>query len=111
MRMANDQQRDILMTIIHHLQTSIQEPFQIFFVTGPAGTGKSFVIKLIMEIYNRFADNDGYCNAYITCASTGKAAVAIDGTIVHTALKTFASVIRNVAIVSISLQICQSTDH
>lgn len=27
MRMGNDQQRDILMTIIHHLQTSIQEPF------------------------------------------------------------------------------------
>ncbi|CAB3229553.1 unnamed protein product [Arctia plantaginis] len=34
-----------------------------------------------------FTDNDGYCNAYITCASTGKAAVAIDGTTVHTALK------------------------
>lgn len=86
MRMANDQQRDLLMTIIHHLQTSIQEPFQIF-LTGPAGTGKTFVIRLIMEIYNRFTDNDGYCNAYITCASTGKAAVAINGTTVHTALR------------------------
>lgn len=50
-------------------------------------SGKTFVIKLIMEIYNRFTDNDGYCNAYITCALTGKAAVAIDGTTVHTALK------------------------
>lgn len=40
-----------------------------------------------MEIYNRYSDNDGYCNAYITCASTGKAAVAIDGSTVHTALK------------------------
>lgn len=49
--------------------------------------GKSFVIKLIMEIYNRFTDNDGYCNAYITCASTCKAAMATDGTTVHTALK------------------------
>lgn len=86
MRMANDQQKELLMTIIHHLQTPNQEPFQIFF-TGPAGTGKTFVIKLIMEIYNRFTDNDGYCNAYITCASTGKAAVAIDGTTVHTALR------------------------
>lgn len=28
-----------------------------------------------------------YCNAFITCTSTGKAAVAIDGTTVHTALK------------------------
>lgn len=40
-----------------------------------------------MEIYNRFTDTDGYCNAYINCASTGKAAVAIDGTTIHTALK------------------------
>lgn len=34
-----------------------------------------------------FSDTDGICNAYITCASTGKAAVAIDGCTVHTALK------------------------
>lgn len=86
MRMANDEQRDLLLNIIHHLQSPNRTPFQIFF-TGPAGTGKTFVIKLIMEIYNRFTDNDGYCNAYIACASTGKAAVAIDGTTVHTALK------------------------
>ncbi|GFS89555.1 ATP-dependent DNA helicase [Trichonephila clavipes] len=40
-----------------------------------------------MEIYNRFSNTDGFCNAYIACASTGKAAVAIDGTTVHTAFK------------------------
>ncbi|XP_014218648.1 ATP-dependent DNA helicase PIF1-like [Copidosoma floridanum] len=61
-------------------------PLQIFF-TGPAGCGKTFVIKLLMKIYNRFTNNDGFCNAYITYASTGKAAEAIDGTTVHTALK------------------------
>ena len=86
MRSANKEQQDLLMHIIHHLQSSDQSPFQIFF-TGPAGCGKTFVIKLIMEIYNRFSDNDGYGNACITCASTGKAAVAIDGSTVHTALK------------------------
>lgn len=57
------------------------------FFTGPGGSGKTFVIKLIIEIYNRFTDNGGYCNAYITYTSTGKAAVAIDGTRVRTALK------------------------
>ncbi|KAK2575621.1 hypothetical protein KPH14_011884 [Odynerus spinipes] len=56
-------------------------------MTGPAGCGKTFVIRLLMEICNRFVNTDGHCNAYITCASTGKAAVAIDGTTVHTALK------------------------
>ncbi|GFT20951.1 ATP-dependent DNA helicase [Trichonephila clavipes] len=54
---------------------------------SPAECGKTFVIKLLMEIYNRYTNNDGYCHAYITCASTGKAAVAISGTTVHTALK------------------------
>ena len=86
MRSANVQQKDLLMNIICHLVNPGQTPFQIFF-TGPAGSDKTFVIKLIMEVYNRFSDTDGYCNAYIACASIGKAAVAIDGTTVHTALK------------------------
>ena len=86
MREANDLQHELLMTLISLLQTPRQQPFQIFF-TGPAGSSKTFVIRLIMEIYNRFSDTDGYCNAYIACASIGKAAVAIDGTTVHTALE------------------------
>lgn len=86
MRMANEKQRGLLIHVINKLLSDDNNPLQIFF-TGPAGCGKTFVIKLIMEIYNRFSDSDGYCNAYITCASTGKAAVVIDGTTVHTALK------------------------
>jgi len=56
-------------------------------LTGLAGCGKTFMIILIMEIYNRFTNTDGFCNAHIACASTGKAAVVIDGTMVHTAFK------------------------
>lgn len=41
-----------------------------------------------MNITNRFTNNDGHSNTYITCASTVKAAVAIDGTTtLHMALK------------------------
>ncbi|GFT95615.1 ATP-dependent DNA helicase [Trichonephila clavipes] len=40
-----------------------------------------------MEIYNLYTNYDGYCHEYITCASTGKAAVAISLMTVHTALK------------------------
>ncbi|CAF4914716.1 unnamed protein product [Pieris macdunnoughi] len=86
MRMANDKQKELLLHVISNLLNPNRSPFQIFF-TGPAGCGKTFVIKLIMEIYNRYNENDGCCNSYIACASTGKAAVAIDGTTVHTALK------------------------
>jgi DNA replication protein DnaC len=86
MRMANEKQKALLKHVIANLLSFNRSPFQIFF-TGPAGYGKTFLIKLIMEIYNRSTDNDGFCNASITCASTGKAAAAIDGTTVHTALK------------------------
>ncbi|GFT63699.1 ATP-dependent DNA helicase [Trichonephila clavipes] len=68
------------------LLSSYRTPFQIFF-TGSAGCGKTFDIKLLVKIYNLYTNKDGYCHAYITCASTGKAAVAISGTIAHTALK------------------------
>ncbi|GFW79849.1 ATP-dependent DNA helicase [Trichonephila clavipes] len=67
--MANEKQNRLLLHVIYHLLSSDNVPFQIFF-TGPAGCGKTFVIKLLMEIYNRYTDNGGYCNAYITCAST-----------------------------------------
>ncbi|GFV03370.1 ATP-dependent DNA helicase [Trichonephila clavipes] len=58
-----------------------------YFLTGPAGCSEAFVIKLLTEIYTRYTNNDGYCQAYITCASTGKAAVAILGMTAHAALK------------------------
>lgn len=86
MRMANDKQQELLLYVISNLLCSNSDPFQIFF-TGPAGCSKTFVIKLLIEIYNRFTDNDGYCNSYIA----GKAAVTIDRTTVHTALKIYLS--------------------
>lgn len=86
MRSANEKHKDLLLHVIHHILSAEKSLLQIFF-TGPAGCGKSFVINLIMEIYNRFSNNDGFCNSYVTCASTGKAAVAINRTTVHTALK------------------------
>lgn len=86
MRSANEKQKEFLLHVIDHVLSSNSSPLQVFF-TGPTGCGKTFTIKLVMEIYNRHSNNDGYCNTYITCAFTGKAAVAIDGSTVHTALK------------------------
>ncbi|XP_049302993.1 ATP-dependent DNA helicase PIF1-like [Bactrocera dorsalis] len=57
MRMANQTQKALLMHVIANLKP----------ITTP--------------------NNDGFCNAYIACASTGKAEIAIDGTTIHTALK------------------------
>ena len=115
MRQANEKQKGILMHVIANLLSENRASLQIF-LTGSAGCGKTFVIRLLMEIYNRYTNTDGCCNAYITCASTGKAAVAIDGTTVHTVLKITLSknpsiIQRSGSTISNIIQICSSTDH
>ncbi|GFY17669.1 ATP-dependent DNA helicase [Trichonephila clavipes] len=84
--MSNEKQKGLLLRVISPLLSSDQTPFQIFF-TASAGCGKTFVITFLMEIYNHYTDNEGYCHACITGASAGKAAAAISGTPVHTAYK------------------------
>lgn len=88
MRKTNKEQREIILEAIHRIcDRSNTEPLQIFF-TGPAGCGKTFTLKLLMETYNRFSQQySSIYNAYISCASTGKTAVAVGGTTVHSAFK------------------------
>lgn len=88
MRQTNTQQKGLLLHVIDHIidSNSENEAIQIF-LTGPAGCGKTFVIHLLKEIYNRFTNVEVPFNSFLTCASTGKAAVAIDGTTIHTAFK------------------------
>lgn len=83
---SHQKQKYLLLHVIHHNLSAEKSPLQLFF-TVPAGCGKTFIIKLILEIHNRFSDNDDFYNSYIICALTGKTAVAINGTPVHTALK------------------------
>lgn len=86
MRLCNKRQRRLLTHCIYHLLTPSTPAFQIFF-TGAEGCGKTFIITLLKDIYNRFCPVEWMHNAFICAASTGKAAVAIDGLTVQTALK------------------------
>lgn len=86
LRTTNAKQFDLLQHLAYTLHSKNPQQLCLFF-TGAAGSGKTYVLKLIMEICNRSGNNDGFCNAYITCASTGQAAVAIGGTTVHNAFK------------------------
>ncbi|KAH9376859.1 hypothetical protein HPB48_009767 [Haemaphysalis longicornis] len=88
MRMTNAEQHELLREIIHRQTTPSAPPLRVFF-TGPAGCGKTFVLRLAMDLYNRCSNtgsNTAY-NAFIICASTGKTAVAVRGTTVHAAFK------------------------
>lgn len=83
MRTTNPRQREIILEVINRIFSPDAAPIQVFF-TGPAGCGKTYTIKLITETYNRFYQlRHGSKDAYIVCGSTGKAAVAIGGTTVH----------------------------
>lgn len=87
-RKTNAEQRDLVLQVIDSLcNFSDSKPLQLFF-TGPAGCGKTFTLRILMETYNRFCQvHNSQSNAYVACASTGKAAVAIGGTTVHSAFR------------------------
>lgn len=84
MRCTNQRQRDLVLEVIHRIFTDGErKPLQIF-LTGPAGSGKTFTMKMLMETYNRFSQqHNNAFNAYVASASTGMAASAINGATVH----------------------------
>ncbi|GFT83695.1 hypothetical protein TNCV_2826171 [Trichonephila clavipes] len=87
MRYTNNGQRELILEMIHRLHLSDSIPIQIFF-TGPSGSGKTYVLKLLMETYNRYTQqHNSLRNAFVACASTGKAAVNLGGVTVHSAFK------------------------
>lgn len=89
-RTTNPEQRQIILEVIHRLHGCgdyTSEAVQIFF-TGPAGCGKTYTLNCLMETYNRYTqEHNSMNNAYIACASTGKAAVPLGGTTVHSAFR------------------------
>ncbi|XP_058827259.1 uncharacterized protein LOC131687220 [Topomyia yanbarensis] len=88
-RATNVEQRNLILHLIDILHSfdGMNIPLQIFF-TGPAGCGKTFTLRILMETYNRFSQSHNSLKyAYVACASTGKAAVAIGGTTVHSAFR------------------------
>lgn len=84
MRRTNQRQRDLVLEVIHCIfADGERKPLQIF-LTGPAGSGKTFTMKMLMETYNRFSQHHNNAfNAYVASASTGMAASAINGTTMH----------------------------
>ncbi|KAH9379702.1 hypothetical protein HPB48_018526 [Haemaphysalis longicornis] len=88
MRMTNAEQHELLREIIHRQTTPSAPPLRVF-STGPAGCGKTFVLRLAMHLYNRYSNtgNNTAYNAFVIYARTGKAAVAVGGTTEHAAFK------------------------
>ena len=87
MRCTNFEQRALLKHCIARIHDCNLPPVQVFF-SGNAGTGKTFFVclSLMQETFNRFVQaHDITRDVYVAAASTGKAAVALGGTTVHSA--------------------------
>ena len=81
LNLPEDQLR-VLSTISNTLGPKQQKnKYPYFFITGSAGTGKSFIIKIITEDLKRKGSN------YLLLAPTGVAATTIGGETIHSALR------------------------
>ncbi|XP_078586291.1 uncharacterized protein LOC144868192 [Branchiostoma floridae x Branchiostoma japonicum] len=61
-------------------------PLRIF-LSGPGGSGKTHILKIIREYVTRAFPTDSYKPAIMICATTGVAAFAVGGETLHKALK------------------------
>lgn len=77
LRLTIPEQRDFLLTLLEVLLDIGHEHCLQLFLTGVAGSEKTFTPNVVRETVNRFTQAQG-CrnNAYVACAPTGKVAVA-----------------------------------
>ena len=71
----------VLNTIVTSLGSISSKKWPYFFLTGSAGTGKSYLIKMIINWL------DQHKNRYLLLAPTGVAAQNIGGFTIHSALR------------------------
>ena len=91
----NWQQRQLYDTVLQHYDQHLAfergegpAPRQLLInVDGSAGTGKSYVIKLISAHLQAAARNHGLASPVLRLAPTGSAAFNIEGSTIHSALK------------------------
>lgn len=69
------------LTISQQLAMEVFEAGYSFFLTGKAGTGKSFVTKQIIESCKKS------CKQVLVCAPTGIAAINVGGVTIHSAFR------------------------
>lgn len=74
-----------LKVIENHFNRQETTPLHLF-ITGGAGTGKSYLTKLIIGYLQLFTSNVLGSNPVIVCAPTGTAAHIIGGSTIHSAL-------------------------
>ena len=81
----SNNQTEIFLTVQKHFETHCNKSLHMF-ITGGAGTGKSFLIKTIIEWLRTFTAFQSF-DPVLVCAPTGVSAKNIGGQTVHTAFR------------------------
>jgi len=88
MKSLNFEQLQFVYDTVHHLKTSATVMYR--FLSGGAGTGKSYVLRALREMAERFyrsrAGENYEQNLTMTLAPTGKAAFIAGGATIHSVL-------------------------
>ena len=89
LRKMNKEQRHIFDDVMYAKKQRPEEPIRLF-ITGGAGTGKTFTLMLLIQallrFYNRHPDSDPFKKKALLMAYTGKATYNIDGATIHSSL-------------------------
>lgn len=67
------------------IQLAGNESQLLLFITGGAGTGKTFVLNMLRQLIVRC--HDGFHGSVVVCALTGKAAKLVNGLTIHSVFK------------------------
>ena len=81
----SNNQTEIFLTVQKHFETHCNKSLHMF-ITGGAGTGKSFLIKTIIEWLRTFTAFQSF-DPVLVCAPTGVSAKNIGGQTLHTAFR------------------------
>jgi hypothetical protein len=88
MRRTNQRRRDLALEAIDRIFADGERTLLQIFLTSPAGSGKTFTMKMLKETYNCFLQHHNNAfNEYVASALTGIAASTINGTAVHSVFR------------------------
>ncbi|KAH9365238.1 hypothetical protein HPB48_018528 [Haemaphysalis longicornis] len=86
MALINAERYDIVREAIHRITTPCADPPWMF-LCEPAVYGKGFILRLFMDVYNRYKSGNNFYNNTYAMRKHRNAAVAIRGTTVHAEFK------------------------
>ena len=82
----NSEQRQLFEDVKQHYEQNTTSPLRLF-ISGGAGTGKSFLLRSLVGWLQMYTTKCSGCNPVLVCGPTGMSAKNIGGKTLHSALR------------------------